>query len=133
MVYKKFFLVTVLGLVAMLVMVSCSANPAATQAATQALNTEPTMASPASETTAQINISGFAFDPPTLTVKEGTTVTWTNNDPTIHTVTSDTGVFDSGDLAQGATFSYTFTTAGTYAYHCTPHHARMSGTIIVTK
>jgi plastocyanin len=83
--------------------------------------------------TATVTIANFAFDPGTLTIKEGTTVTWTNTDSVVHTVTSDTGVFDSGDMAQGATFSYTFTTAGTYVYHCLPHHAKMMGTIIVTK
>lgn len=129
---KKFFFVTVISFVLMLSLVSCSASAPATMAPTTAPTTmATTMAT--SDTSVQINISGFAFDPSSLTVKEGTTVTWTNNDPTVHTVTSDTGVFDSGDMAQGTTYSYTFTTAGTYVYHCTPHHARMSGTIVVTK
>lgn len=78
-------------------------------------------------------VQNYAFAPATLTVKEGTTITWTNGDSVVHTVTSDTGIFDSGDLAKGQTFSYTFTTAGTYPYHCTPHKAKMAGTIVVTK
>jgi plastocyanin len=109
---------------------ACSAAPTATMTAQPPAATQaPVM----SGTTATINIANYAFDPPTLTIKEGTTVSWTNTDSAIHTVTSDTGVFDSGDMAKGATFSYTFTTAGTYVYHCLPHHAKMEGTIIVTK
>ena len=77
-----------------------------------------------------VTLANFAFSPATLTVKAGTTVTWTNNDSTTHTVTSDTGVFNSGNLAPNATFSYTFSTAGTYAYHCSIH-STMKGTIIV--
>ena len=81
----------------------------------------------------EISIKGFAFNPGTLTVKVGTTVKWTNNDSVIHTVTSDTGLFDSGDLANGAVFSYTFTKAGEYPYHCVPHSSQMSGKIVVTE
>jgi len=78
-----------------------------------------------------VDISGLAFNPPDLTVSEGDIVTWTNNDGIIpHTSTSDTGVWDSGILSNGQSFSYTFTTAGTYPYHCEVHLA-MTGTITV--
>lgn len=78
-----------------------------------------------------VEISGFAFNPPTLEVSVGTTVTWTNKDSTAHTVTSDDGTsFQSGKMDPGATFSYTFDTAGTYAYHC-EFHAGMKATIVV--
>jgi plastocyanin len=57
-----------------------------------------------------------------LTVKAGTTVTWTNDDPgMIHTVTSVDGLFDSGFLDEGATWSYTFEEAGEFEYFCGPH------------
>ena len=57
-----------------------------------------------------------------LTVKVGTTVTWTNNDPgQMHTVTDVNGAFDSGFMETGATFSYTFTEAGEFEYYCLPH------------
>ena len=79
----------------------------------------------------QISISGTSFSPKSLSVTVGTTVTWTNKEAITHTVTSDTGLFDSGDITNGQTYKYTFTTAGTYAYHCT-HHAGMTGTIIVS-
>jgi len=74
--------------------------------------------------TAQANsvtIADFAFTPPSITVKVGDTVTWTNNGPSTHTATADDGSFDSGNLAQGKTFSHTFQTAGTFSYHCTIH------------
>ena len=77
-----------------------------------------------------VAIADFAFSPATLTVTAGDTVTWTNEDPVVHTATSTTGAFDSGDLAQGESFSVTFTTPGTYAYLCTPHPS-MSGQILV--
>ena len=126
---KGFLIVAVLSLVVALA--ACSSGTTAVPP--DSISKSTAVSQSASGSAEKINITGFAFDPSSLTVKEGTTVTWTNNDPTIHTVTSDTGAFDSGDLAQGATFSFTFTTAGTYVYHCTPHHARMSGTVVVTK
>jgi plastocyanin len=77
-----------------------------------------------------ISISGFKFTPASLTVKIGETVTWTNADSASHTVVADDGSFKSGDLATGASFSYTFTTAGTFTYICGVHPT-MKGTIIV--
>ncbi len=68
-----------------------------------------------------VNIKGFAFSPGALTVKAGTTVTWTNEDSASHTIVSDSGAFSSDSIATGKTFSYTFDTAGTYEYHCGIH------------
>ncbi len=79
----------------------------------------------------EITIQGFAFPPATITVPVGTKVTWTNKDPATHTVTSDTGAFDSKNLTTGATFSFTFNQAGSFAYHCAIH-SRMVATIVVT-
>jgi plastocyanin/phosphatidylethanolamine-binding protein (PEBP) family uncharacterized protein len=76
-------------------------------------------------------IQNFAFVPATITISVGQTVTWVNGDSAPHTSTSDTGLWDSGTLAQGASFSRTFTTAGTFDYHCT-FHPGMVGTVIVT-
>jgi len=78
-----------------------------------------------------VDIKGFAFSPASLEVAAGTTVTWTNSDSATHTVTADDGSFDSGDLANGATFSFTFDTAGTFTYHCNIH-PNMTATIVVT-
>ncbi len=75
-------------------------------------------------------IQNMAFNPASLTVSANTTVTWTNKDAIAHTVTSDTGLFDSGSLGSGGTFSYTFTQTGTYSYHCAIH-TYMTAKIIV--
>lgn len=90
--------------------------------------------SPASSNAASVEISNFAFTPASLTVKKGTTVTWTNRDSDQHTVTPDEETADfqgSGMLSRGETYSYTFANAGTYSYHCQPH-PQMRGTITVT-
>jgi amicyanin len=77
-----------------------------------------------------VTVADFAFSPATLTITAGDTVTWTNDDSAVHTATSTTGGFDSGDLAQGASYSFTFTEPGTYDYLCTPHPT-MTGQIVV--
>ena len=79
---------------------------------------------------AQVVMKGFAFDPASVTIKAGESVTWTNQDPTNHTVTADKGEFKSSDIANGATFTFKFDTAGTYAYHCSIHPS-MTGTVVV--
>lgn len=79
---------------------------------------------------AAVTIKGSAFDPATVTIKVGETVTWTNQDSPTHTVVGDNNEFKSGNLATGATFSFKFDTAGTYAYHCSIHPS-MTGTVIV--
>jgi len=72
------------------------------------------------------------FVPATITVVIGVnnTVIWTNNDSIYHTVTSYTSVFNSGLLNSGNSWNYTFTTPGTYNYHCTLH-LFMTGSVIV--
>jgi plastocyanin len=79
---------------------------------------------------AQITIENFEFNPATLTVPTGTTVTWISHDDEPHTVTSSDGVFASPGLDADETYSYTFSTPGTYTYHC-KLHPHMTGTIIV--
>ncbi len=76
-------------------------------------------------------IVDFSFAPGTIEISAGTTVTWTNEDSAPHTVTADDGSFQSGKMDQGATFSFTFDTPGTYTYHC-EYHANMTATVIVT-
>src|SRR5215212_8181276 len=85
--------------------------------------------------TMTVSIKNFAFDPPnaTATVSPGTTVTWVNNDQVPHTVTATNpaGVFDSGTLQPGQSYSFALDKAGTYAYHC-EIHPDMTGTITVS-
>lgn len=79
---------------------------------------------------AQVVMKGFAFGPATVTIKAGESVTWTNQDPTNHTVTADNGEFKSSDIANGATFTFKFDKAGTYPYHCSIHPT-MKATVVV--
>lgn len=80
-----------------------------------------------------VSIKNFAFAPAALTVKVGTTVTWTNQDGDAHTVTSQGsgGPLSSAALSTGQNYSYTFTKPGTYAYLCTIHPF-MTATVTVT-
>ncbi|TMG23839.1 MAG: plastocyanin [Chloroflexi bacterium] len=90
--------------------------------------------SPAASTGAgnAVEIKGFAFNPPSITVKVGAKVTWTNQDSTGHTVTFDQGGDTSDTLASGKTYSEDFTKAGTFTYHCRIHPS-MKGTVVVSQ
>lgn len=79
---------------------------------------------------AAVTIDGFAFEPATLVVAPGTTVTWTNTQKVNHTITLDDGSASSDNVAEGGTFSFTFLTPGTYEYHCAIH-PNMTGSITV--
>ena len=78
----------------------------------------------------QVTIDNFTFSPATLTVPSGTTVTWTNQDDMVHTVTEANRGFSSQGLETGDTYAHTFTEPGTYAYFCALH-PRMTATVIV--
>lgn len=71
--------------------------------------------------TTEVSVEFSDYRPDQLDVLPGETVSWTNVSTRTHTVTSDTGVFDSGNLLGGAHFSVRFDTVGTYRYHCTIH------------
>jgi len=78
-----------------------------------------------------VDISNFAYVPSSITVPVGGTITWTNHDTTAHTVTAqDRTVLQSGTIKPGASYTQTFTKAGTYTYFC-EFHAGMTGTVIV--
>jgi len=85
-----------------------------------------------STSTTSIDIANFAFSPSLIKAKVGDKITWTNKDFLTHTIASDSGPqnFSSGDISNGATFSFTFTKAGTYSYHCSLHPS-MTGTITI--
>ncbi|MEZ0358819.1 cupredoxin family copper-binding protein [Mycobacterium sp. SA01] len=78
-----------------------------------------------------VNITNFAFTPATLTVKVGDTVTWTNKDEEPHTVVANDGSFHSPGLDANATYSFTFTKAGSVDYICSIHPF-MHGTVVVS-
>jgi plastocyanin len=101
-------------------------------------STKPAASTPSA--TNSVTIENFAFSPANITVKKGTTVTWTNKDSAAHTVTvtgdnsPSSGVSagpDSGTLASGKTYSYTFSGTGMFKYHCAIHPS-MTGTVTVT-
>jgi plastocyanin len=71
-----------------------------------------------------------AFAPDDVTIATGTTLTWTNTDAVAHTATSDSSAWNSGAIAPGGRYSFTFETPGTFAYHCTIHPG-MVGTVVV--
>jgi plastocyanin len=92
----------------------------------------------ADPTTPGVKIVDFGFQAPALTVRLGTSVSWSNTGAAEHSVTSTsvgtatTAAWDSGKLASGQVFSHTFDTPGTFAYHCTVHPS-MTGTITVVE
>jgi plastocyanin len=79
---------------------------------------------------AAVQIDNFTFKNPVITVKPGTTVTWTNGDDIPHTVVSKTGAFKSKVLDTGDHFSFTFAKPGQFGYFCSLH-PHMTGIIIV--
>lgn len=93
-------------------------------------NTNPSLQVGGIQGANEVMISGSSFGPGTLMVAANTTVTWTNKDNSAHTVTSDATMFDSGSMDNAATYSFLFTTKGSYKYHCS-YHSGMTGTIIV--
>ncbi|MCX9085677.1 MAG: plastocyanin/azurin family copper-binding protein [Candidatus Methanoperedens sp.] len=95
-------------------------TPVITQTATPVITPSPVL----------VKIKGFAYDPATITLVKGTTVTWVQMDSGVqHTVTG-TG-FDSGILNAGDTFKWTFKKAGTFTYSCSTH-SNMIGVVVVT-
>jgi plastocyanin len=79
---------------------------------------------------AGIQIDNFHYSPPTLVVAPGTTVTWTNDDDSPHSVREKDGKFKSAALDTDDKFSQTFTAPGEYEYFCSIH-PYMTGKIVV--
>ena len=92
--------------------------------------TQPHAASAQATDTTVVVAHEFMFAPTALTVKAGSTVTWTNKDEEPHTIVSDTGLFRSAAIDTNESFSFRFDKPGTYHYACSIH-PRMVGTIIV--
>jgi plastocyanin len=85
-----------------------------------------------------VTIKNFAFSPQFVTVSKGTTVTWTNQDPTPHQIINDPigmsgsgQIFKSSPLGTGQSYSFTFPSTGMFPYSCYIHPA-MQGKITVT-
>jgi len=73
------------------------------------------------EGAAKAEMRTMTFAPNRLEIAAGTTVRWTNNDQLVHTISADDGSWDSGPVEPGKSWSHTFTQAGEFAFHCTPH------------
>jgi plastocyanin len=102
-------------------------GPAASPSLT---STAPASGGPGTSAKIDVNMAGSVFRPATATIVAGNTVVWNNNDSVTHTVTARDKSFDSGDIAPGGTYAYTFQQAGTFEYFC-GLHAAMIGKVIV--
>jgi len=89
-----------------------------------------TVTNPVVSGSASVAIADFSFSPQSVTITVGGTVTWTNSGPATHTATGNAGEFDSGNIGNGGNFSHTFSTKGTFSYHCAIHPS-MTGTVTV--
>ena len=107
----------ILGVLLVIGVVAASGCTSTNQSTNQSVNT--------------VVMQNMAYNPSTLNVKVGTTVTWVNKDTVTHDVVSDTGLFNSGNLTNGMSYNYTFNQTGTYPYYCTIHPS-MTGTIVVS-
>jgi plastocyanin len=106
-------------------------EPDTMAASAPASSSEATPAAEASAESAAVEIKDFAFNPPTIEIPVGGSVTWTNNDNAPHTATGlDREALQSGTLDSGASYTQTFDTAGTYDYFC-EFHANMKGSVVV--
>ncbi len=112
---KKIFVSILVTVTTIMAVTSCSKSSSSTPAVT------------AKDT---VIVNNMAFTPSSISVAAGTTVVWTNTDMITHTVTSTTGAFDSGNLPAGSTYSFKFSTKGTFPYKCTIH-PNMTGTVTV--
>lgn len=84
------------------------------------------------QSSATVTIQNFAFSPQGLSVPVGTTVTWTNQDNTAHTVTADSSSGPMSSMLQpGESFTFTFSTVGNFPYHCSIH-PEMTASVTVT-
>jgi len=141
---RKLLLVTVMSLLS-LFLAACGQSGADSGASSETQSTKAPNASPNSNTEMskmetpakplpavnkdlpthsspnQVVVENFSFQPGTLTVAPGTTVTWVNHDDEPHTVNENNKTFKSGTLDTDGKFSYKFTSPGTYSYFCSLH------------
>jgi plastocyanin len=126
-------MLTILGtfvLLTGLALVSCGNQSYQSSTTTSGSATTAGVSTTAGAGGVQVSLKDFRMDPETVTVQVGQSVTWTNNDSVTHDVVGDNNEFDSGTLAPGATFTFTFESAGTITYHCSIHPS-MKATVVV--
>lgn len=126
----------VLSLVAVLVIAGCvgqagTSTGTADTGAPAEENEQTVVKEATAAKTVTIDMRNFEYVQPVVTIKKGDTVKWTQRDSVGHTVTSDNSAWESSPtLKNGESFEHTFTEAGTFTYHCTPH-PYMKGKVIV--
>ena len=82
--------------------------------------------------TTEVMMQNYRFLPQDIRVSAGDIVTWTNEDRVTHNVVADNDEFDSGDIAPGGTFNYTFEETGVINYSCTIHPGMIGSVTVVT-
>lgn len=120
--YRKLYILSIVAIGLIIMGSGCATSQPTIQPTTQ----------PSNNNNNTVAIANFSFQPTNLDVKAGTTIIWTNNDSAPHTITADNGSFDSGNIPPGGTFSHTFATIESIAYHCT-FHSSMHGKINITQ
>lgn len=90
----------------------------------------PGYANPGDGANFAVGIRNFTFIPAAFRIRYGQTIVFTNHDREAHTVTADDRSFDSGRIAAGSSWTYTFSRRGTYPFHCS-FHPYMRGTLVV--
>jgi plastocyanin len=97
---------------------------------TQATSADTPSPAPSASPAAVVRMKNFAFVPQTVTIHAGQSVQWVNDDNVSHSATADDRSWNSGELDQGQSWTYTFSAAGTYKYYCDDHEF-MKGTVVV--
>jgi plastocyanin len=109
---------------------ACGSSASASRSSSTTAQVAAAAVAPAASGHVSVSISGFAFQPATITVKPGTKITFTNHDQTAHTATSNHPGFDTGTVGPGKSATVTLKKPGTYTYYC-QFHAFMHGTVVV--
>jgi plastocyanin len=117
---------------------SNSSNTTASPSTTTPTTTTPAPTAPSTGQTTTVSIpvgaiglTTTAYAPNPVNIKVGDSINWVNNDSIAHTSTANNGTtFNSGTIAPGGSFKATFSTAGSFAYHCA-FHPGMVGTVVV--
>ena len=109
---------------------SKASSQAPTKTQTPQAQAAPASGDSSSGEVAQVSIDNFAFTPQKLTVKRGTSISWTNHDDIPHTVDQDDHIFSSSVLDTNQKFQHTFTDPGQFLYYCRLH-PKMTGTVVV--
>jgi plastocyanin len=83
-----------------------------------------------SESNLTLHLNSSTYVATLVSVSYGTKIIWVNDDSVVHTVTSDDGKFDSGDIAPGGKFGLVFSEQGDYTYHCKYHPSEQSKLVV---